>query len=118
MTEPASSDAEGISDAKYKGEWERNWSQVIPLEDFVQLLDEGQIEFLCSLREPDFFVNTDEFYEPDRDPEEADFAVEDDIDGTVDAAFAEIYHIGDKEYDEDEDDEFVTADNPGRIRRR
>jgi PcfJ-like protein len=108
--EPDSSDGEEFSYAEYRMEWERNWSQVIPFEDFVQLLDEGQIEFLCSLREPDFFVNTDEYYEPDRDPEdEADFAVEDDIDGTIDAAFAEIYHIGDKEYDEDKDDEFVTA---------
>ena len=56
------------------------------------------------------------FDDPDLFPDHPDFVVGDDIDGTMDADFAEFYHIGDEEYDEDEDDEFVTADILGRIR--
>ena len=47
------------------------------------------------------------FDDPDLFPDHPDFVVGDDIDGTMDADFAEFYHIGDEKYDEDEDDEFV-----------
>jgi hypothetical protein len=56
------------------------------------------------LDDPDLCID-----DPDLLLDHPDFVVDDDIDGTIDAVFAEIYHIGDKEYDEDEDDEFVTA---------
>jgi PcfJ-like protein len=74
---------------------------VCPLATAEPDADEVYDPDLC-LDDPDLC-----FDDPDLFPDDPDFVVGDDIDGTMDADFAEFYHIGDEKYDEDEDDEFV-----------
>jgi hypothetical protein len=90
---------------------------IVPPENWVPEQIEQQAHsptrIVCpfATAEPD----ADELDDPDlcfddSDLDHPDFVVGDDIDGTMDADFAEFYHIGEEEYDEDEDDEFVTAE--------
>jgi hypothetical protein len=101
---PELSEATEIAHTQYKEEWERNWSRIIPCEDFVQLLGEGQFEFLRNLREPDLVVETDHLYDSEIPFDDPDVFVDDNIDGTIDdAALVEFYEIGNKDYDADDE---------------